>query len=117
MILGNPVPDASASPANHPLDVIPLLHCAHWSASHSNQSQAFPSWAMLGIKSSMLVSKLLSQLPLVFIKPGLFLKSLQRPVSSSPKIKVDHLFVSGKGGRLITNGREFKALSERNCSS
>lgn len=72
---------------------------------------------MLGIKSSMLVSKLLSQLPLGFIKPGLFLKSLQRPVSSSPKIKVDHLFVSGKGGRLITNGREFKALSERNCSS
>ena len=38
------------------------------------------------------------------------LKSLQRPVSSSPEIKVDQLFVSGKGRRVITKGREFKAM-------
>ena len=35
---------------------------------------------------------------------------MQRPVSSSPEIKVDQLFVSGKGRRVITKGREFKAM-------
>lgn len=72
--------------------------------------------ATLGRKSSMLVSKLLTQLSLV-LKPGLFLKSLQRPVSSSPEVNVDQWFVPVKRKRLMTKGREFKALCGRNCGS